>query len=79
MAHVSAQISHDHIVTAFHFFISNRGAELDEELLSSLPATLSSIVVTSTSLFSSAILLTSPIYFKLSDYYNFLDLQCPRK
>jgi hypothetical protein len=26
MAHVSAQISHDHIVTAFHFLISNRTA-----------------------------------------------------
>lgn len=62
MAHVSAQISHDHIVTAFHFFISNRGAELDDELLSSFPAMPSSIVATSTSLFSSVILLTSSIY-----------------
>ena len=26
IAHVSAQISHDHIVTAFHFLISNLGA-----------------------------------------------------
>lgn len=26
MAHVSAQMSHDHIATAFHFLISNRGA-----------------------------------------------------
>ena len=25
MAHVSAQISHDHMATAFHFFISNLG------------------------------------------------------
>ena len=25
MAHVSAQISHDHMATAFHFLISNRG------------------------------------------------------
>jgi len=26
IAHVSAHISHDHIATAFHFLISNRGA-----------------------------------------------------
>lgn len=26
MAHVSAHMSHDHIVTAFHFLISKRGA-----------------------------------------------------
>lgn len=26
MAHVSAQISHDHMATAFHFLISKRGA-----------------------------------------------------
>jgi hypothetical protein len=25
IAHVSAQISHDHMATAFHFLISNRG------------------------------------------------------
>lgn len=55
IAQVSAQISHDHIVTAFHFLISNRGATLDEELLSSLTPELSSIMATSTSLFSSAI------------------------
>ena len=29
MAQVSAQISHDHMATAFHFLISNRGAELE--------------------------------------------------
>jgi hypothetical protein len=29
MAQVSAQISHDHMATAFHFLISNRGAEIE--------------------------------------------------
>ena len=29
MAQVSAQISHDHIATAVHFFISNRGGADD--------------------------------------------------
>jgi hypothetical protein len=33
MAQVSAQMSHDHIATAFHFFISNRGGAA-EPLLS---------------------------------------------
>lgn len=55
IAQVSAQMSHDHIVTAFHFLISKRGATVDEELLSSLTPELSSIMATSTSLFSSAI------------------------
>jgi hypothetical protein len=32
---VSAQISQDHIATAFHFFISKRGAELAADLAAS--------------------------------------------
>ena len=56
IAHVSAQISQDHMVTAFHFLISNRGAEVEEEAVSSFPAVTSSIAAgSSTSLFSSAI------------------------
>lgn len=34
MAHVSAQISHDHIATAFHFLISNRGATCNNGIAS---------------------------------------------
>ena len=56
MAHVSAQMSHDHMVTAFHFFISNLGAELEEEAVSSFMTATSSIGGWSTSLFSSTIL-----------------------
>jgi hypothetical protein len=56
MAQVSAQMSQDHIVTAFHFLISKRGAELDDEAVSSLLTVPSSIAATSTSLFSSAII-----------------------
>ena len=55
MAQVSAHMSHDHIVTAFHFLISKRGAKFEDELLSSLTPELSSIGAASTSLFSSAI------------------------
>jgi hypothetical protein len=55
IAHVSAQISHDHIVTAFHFLISNRGAEDVDTLESSFPPP-SSIATTSTSFASDMIL-----------------------
>lgn len=33
MAHVSAQMSHDHMATAFHFLISNRGGTFDDPRL----------------------------------------------
>ena len=52
IAQVSAQISHDHMVTAFHFFISNLIAVPDEA--SSFPFPSSILPSTSTD-FSSAI------------------------
>jgi len=55
MAQVSAQMSQDHIVTAFHFLISNRGAvhhdsppdRESHRLISSLPLFIALLFYTS--------------------------------
>lgn len=37
MAHVSVQMAHDHMATAFHFFTSNRGPAAEDPLALALP------------------------------------------